>query len=368
MKIKAAVLRAIDQPFQIEELELAPPKENEVLVRTVASGICHSDYSVAHGILRAPLPVVLGHEGAGIVEAVGPGVSHVKPGDKVIASLSPSCGKCSMCRESKEYMCSQMNKLLTDCTQLDGTTRHRTLSGEDVYALCGVGSFGEYMVMPAGSAIKVPDDTPLDKTCLIGCGVTTGAGAALNTAKVQWGESVAIIGCGGVGLSILQGARIAGASIIIAIDPMQEKRDLATKLGATHTINPFEEDPIARVKEITGGLGVHYAFEALGKVQTMQQTWGMIRPTGKAIIVGVASLDQSVKIPAAGLLAEYEIQGSCYGSSTPKRDIPRFVDLYKRGQLKLDEMITQRIGLADINRAFEEMGRGEGARSVIIYG
>ena len=182
------------------------------MVRTVASGICHSDYSVAHGVLRSPFPVVLGHEGAGIVEAVGPGVTHVKPGDKVIASLSPSCGKCGMCRESKEYMCSQMNKLLTDCTQLDGTTRHKTLAGEDVYALCGVGSFGEYMVMPAGSAIKVPDDTPLDVTCLIGCGVTTGTGAALNTAKVQWGESVAVIGCGGVGLSILQGARIAGAS------------------------------------------------------------------------------------------------------------------------------------------------------------
>jgi NDMA-dependent alcohol dehydrogenase len=367
MRIKAAVLRSVDQPFQIEELELAPPKENEVLVRTVASGICHSDYSVAHGVLRTPMPIVLGHEGAGIVEAVGPGVTHVKPGDKVIASLSPSCGKCTMCREYKEYMCSQMGKLLTDCTQIDGTTRHKTLSGEDVYALCGVGSFGDYMVMPAGSAIKVADDTPLESTCLIGCGVTTGTGAALNTAKMQWGESAAVIGCGGVGLSIIQGARIAGGSIIIAIDPMEEKRELAMKLGATHTINPFEEDPVAKVKELTGGLGVHYAFEALGKTQTMQQTWGMIRPTGRAIIVGVASLNQSVKIPAAGLLAEYEIQGSCYGSSSPKRDIPRFVELFKSGQLKLEEMITQRIGLGDINRAFEEMGRGEGARSVIVY-
>lgn len=367
MRIKAAVLRGVDQPFQIEELELAPPKENEVLVKTVASGICHSDYSVAHGVLRTPMPIVLGHEGAGIVEAVGSGVTNVKLGDKVIASLSPSCGKCTMCREAKEYMCSQMGKLLTDCTQIDGTTRHKTLSGEDVYALCGVGSFGEYMVMPAGSAIKVPQDTPLDTTCLIGCGVTTGTGAALNTAKVQWGESVAVIGCGGVGLSILQGARIAGASIIIAIDPMEEKRELAMRLGATHAINPFEEDPIAKVKEITGGLGVHYAFEALGKTQTMQQTWGMIRPTGRAIIVGVAALNQTVKIPAGGLLAEYEIQGSCYGSSSPKRDIPRFVELFKSGQLKLEEMITQRIGLGDINRAFDEMGRGEGARSVIMY-
>lgn len=368
MKIKAAVLRGVDQPFEIEELELAPPQAGEVLVKTVASGICHSDYSVAHGVLRSPYPVVLGHEGAGIVEEVGPGVTNVKPGDKIIASLTPSCGTCKMCKESKEYLCSQMGKLLTDCTQLDGTTRHKTASGEDVYAMCGVGSFGEYMVMPAGSAIKVADDTPLDKTCLIGCGVTTGTGAALNTAKVQWGESAAIIGCGGVWLSIIQGARIAGASIIIAVDPMEEKRELAMKLGATHTINPFEEDAAAKVKEITGGVGVHYAFEALGRVETMSQSWDMLRPTGKAIIVGVASLDQSVKIPAAGLLAEYEIQGSCYGSSSPKRDIPRFVELYKTGQLKLDEMITQRIELGEINRAFEEMGRAEGARSVIIYG
>jgi len=368
MKIKAAVLRGVDQPFEIEELELAPPKENEVLVKTTASGICHSDYSVAHGILNCPFPIVLGHEGAGVVEAVGPGVTDLKPGDKVIASLTPSCGKCSMCKEGKEFMCAGMGKLLTDCTQLDGTTRHKTASGEDVFALCGVGSFGEYMVMPAGSAIKVPEDTPLDTTCLIGCGVTTGTGAALNTANVQPGEATAVIGCGGVGLSIIQGCRIGGSTIIIAVDPMEEKRELALSLGATHAINPFEEDAAAKVKELTGGLGVHYAFEALGRVETMQQTWEMIRPTGTCVIVGVASLDQSVKIPSAGLLAEYEIQGSCYGSSTPKKDIPRFVELYKSGELKLDEMITQRIGLEDIDRAFEEMGRGEGARSVIMFG
>lgn len=367
MRIKAAVLRNIGEPFQIEELELAPPKTHEVLVRTVASGICHSDYSVAHGILKAPRPVVLGHEGAGIVEAVGPGVAHLAPGDRIIAALTPSCGECGMCRESKPYLCAQMTRLLTDCTQLDGTTRHRTVGGEQVYALCGLGSFGEYMVVPAGSAIKVAADTPLEAACLIGCGVTTGVGAALNTADVRSGDSTAVIGCGGVGLSIVQGARIAGATIIIAIDPVAAKRDLALQLGATHAVDPLADDPVAKVKEISGGFGVHYAFEALGRVETMQQTWRMIRPTGRAIIVGVAALDQSVKIPAGGLLAQYEIQGSCYGSSTPTRDVPRFVDFYRQGELRLDEMITQRIELADINRAFEAMGRGEGARSVIVY-
>ncbi len=341
MKIKAVVLRGIDQPFTIEEVELAPPKENEVLVKTTASGICHSDYSCVHGVLKVPLPIVLGHEGAGVVEAVGANVKHLKPGDKVIASLTPSCGECVMCKESKEYMCAEMGKLLTHCTQIDGTTRHTGKDGEPLFALCGVGSFGEYMVMPAGSAIKVPDDTPLESTCLIGCG--------------------------GVGLSIIQGARIGGATIIIAIDPMAEKRELALSLGATHAINPFEENTEQRVKEITGGLGVHYAFEALGRTQTMEQAWSLLRPTGRAIIVGVAALDQTITIPSGALLLECEIQGSCYGSSTPKKDIPRFVELFKSGELKLEEMITQRIGLSEINRAFEEMGRGEGARSVIMF-
>lgn len=233
--------------------------------------------------------------------------------------------------------------------------------------MCGLASFGSHMVMPAGSAIKVPDDTALETCCLIGCGVTTGTGAALNTVKVKPGDSVAVVGCGGVGLSIIQGARIGGAKIIIAVDPMQEKRDLALRMGATHTVNPAEENPMAAVRKASGGLGVHYAFEALGRVETMEQCWGMIRPTGRAVIVGIAALNQSVRLSAAGLLAEYEIQGSCYGSSSPARDIPKFAEMYKKGELLLDEMITQRIELADINRAFEEMGHGVGARSVIMY-
>ncbi|MGQ0701469.1 MAG: Zn-dependent alcohol dehydrogenase [Panacagrimonas sp.] len=368
MRITAAVLREVGKPFQIEELELAPPRENEVLVRTVASGICHSDYSIAHGVLKTPLPIVLGHEGAGVVEQVGPGVTHLKPGDKVIGSLSPACGTCVMCREHKPFMCAHMNTVLNQCVYLDGSTRHKTLAGEDVYAMCALGSFGSHMVMPAGSAIRVPDDTPLESACLIGCGVTTGAGAVLNSVPTKPGDSVAVVGCGGVGLSIIQGARIAGASIIIAVDPVAEKRALALRLGATHTVDPSAEKPIPAVRKLSGGLGVHYAFEALGRLETMQQCWGMIRPTGRAVIVGIAALNQSVQLPAAGLLAEYGIQGSCYGSCTPSRDIPRFVELHKQGQLQLEPMITQRIGLQEINRAFEEMGRGQGARSVIMYG
>lgn len=368
MRITAAVLHEVGQPLQIESLELAPPKVNEVLVRTIASGICHSDYSVAHGVLKTPMPIVLGHEGGGIVEQVGPGVSHLKPGDKVIGSLSPSCGECAMCREHKPFMCAHMNTVLNQCVYLDGTTRHRTADGRDVHAMCALGSFASHMVMPAGSAIRVPDDTPLESACLIGCGVTTGVGAALNSVPTRPGDSVAVVGCGGVGLSIIQGARIAGASVIIAVDPVAEKRALALRLGATHAVDPSAEKPIPAVRKLSGGLGVHYAFEALGRLETMQQCWGMIRPTGRAVIVGVAALNQSVQLPAAGLLAEYGIQGSCYGSCTPSRDIPRYVELYRKGDIDLDAMITQRIGLHEVNRAFEEMGRGQGARSVIMFG
>ena len=363
--MKAAVLRALGEPLSIEDIDVDPPKENEVLVRVVASGICHSDYSVAHGILRSPMPVVLGHEGAGVVEEVGLGVTHVAAGDPIVASLSPNCDVCPMCREGKPYLCFQFSKVLRDSTQIDGTTRlHR--GEERIHQLGALGSFAEYMVIPAGSAIKVREDAPLDTVCLIGCGVTTGVGAALNTVQIEPGQSVAVIGCGGVGLSIVQGARIAGANPIVAIDPVAEKRDLALSLGATHAIDPFNEDAQKAVRTLTGQ-GVHYAFEALGRAETIQQAHALVRPTGQAVIVGVPNLREPIAMPVAGFFAEKEIRGSAYGSSTPRRDIPKYVDFYKNGELKLDEIITRRIGLDEINSAFDAMGRGEGARTVITF-
>ncbi|MFP5469709.1 MAG: zinc-binding dehydrogenase, partial [Alphaproteobacteria bacterium] len=227
-------------------------------------------------------------------------------------------------------------------------------------------SFAEKMVIPAGSAIKVRDDAPLKTVCLIGCGVTTGTGAAVNTADIHPGDGVAVIGCGGVGLSILQGARIKGANPLIAVDPVKEKRDLAVSLGATHTIDPFTENLEQRIKEITGK-GVHFAFEALGTMRTINDAYSILRPTGEAIIVGVPNLKEVYELPVAQLFAEKEFRGSIYGSSRPKRDLPMFVDWYMKGDLKLDEMITKRIRLEDVNQAFEEMGRGEGARSVIMF-
>ncbi len=363
--MKAAVLRKAGEPLTIEDIELEGPKEGEVRVRMVASGICHSDYSMVHGVVPCPLPAILGHEGAGVVEEVGPGVDGLRVGDHIIAVLTPSCGACGMCGEGKPFLCRDMGKTMNEFTQLDGSVRTRA-GGEDIYRMCAVGSFAEQAIIPQGAAIPIPKKYDLAKVCLIGCGVTTGMGAALNTAQVKPGSSVAIIGCGGVGLSILQGARIAGAETIIAIDPQAEKRDLAMSLGATHTIDPSSENPVRAVRSLTKG-GVHYGFEALGLRETMEQAYGMVRPSGLAVVVGVAKFGEEVSLKAGTFLAEKKITGSAYGSAVPKRDVPRFLDYYERGELKLDDMITKEISLEQINDAFDEMGRGEGARSVIRY-
>jgi len=365
MKTKAAILHEVGQPLEIVELELEGPKEGEVLVKFTASGICHSDYSVRYGVLHGVFPMVLGHEGAGIVEDVGPGVDNLKPGDHIVAALTPSCGECGMCREGKPYICTQMGRIMGSGAMMDGTTRFK-LGDTNVHQLCAVGSFAERAVMPAGSAIKVADDAPLESVCLVGCGVTTGVGAAVNTAQVVEGSSVAVIGCGGVGLSIIQGARVSGAATIIAVDPVAEKRELAKHVGATHGVDPSTEDPVKAVRKITG-MGVHNAFEALGRTETIEQAWSMLRPAGRAIVVGLPSLKESVGLGAAGLFAEKRITGSSYGSAVPTRDIPKFVDWVQDGKLDLDSMITKRIRLEDVNAAFDEMGRGEGARSVIMY-
>ena len=367
MKTKAAVMVESNKPLEIQEFDLEAPKAGEVLIKYTASGICHSDYSILHGVMAGKVPIILGHEGAGIVQEVGAGVTSLAPGDHVIAVLTPTCGKCVMCLEDKPFLCSQMARILGTSKMLDGTTRF-SQNGKPVYHMCALGTFSEYSVVHEGSLVKVGKDVPLEKVCLVGCGVTTGVGAAVNTANVKEGSSVAVIGCGGVGLSIIQGARINGAKQIIAVDPVPEKRELAMSLGATHTVDPFAEGgPIKQVKALTGGLGVHYAFEALGRVDTTEQTWGMLRPAGRAIIVGMTDQREKIKLSAKGLFAEKRIKGSGYGSSRPQQDIPRFVDWYLSGQLKLDEMITKEIKLEDINQAFEEMGRGEGARSVIVY-
>ena len=367
MKTKAAVLYEVGSPLVIEELELEGPKENEILVNYTASGICHSDYSFAHGVLPTQLPAVLGHEGAGVVEEVGANVTNVKVGDHIVAALTPACGKCTFCLESKPFLCVEMSSVIWEGCLLDGTKRFKNSKGDDIGQLVCVGTFSERSVIPAGMAVKVDDKAPLDTICLIGCGVTTGVGAALNTVEIKEGDSCAVIGCGGVGLSIIQGCRIAGAGQIIAIDPVAEKRELALQMGATHAIDPTDINVVKEVRKLSGG-GVHFAFEALGLKVTIEQAWAMPRVTGTAVIVGVPKMDTEIELPVLGFFGEKHFKGSAYGSSVPSKDIPKFVDLYMTGDLQLDEMITKRIKLEDVNTAFNEMGRGEGARSVIMHG
>lgn len=363
--MKAAVLEAIGQPLQVRDVELDAPQAGEARVRIVACGVCHSDHSWMHGLMKAPVPTILGHEAGGVVEAVGPGVTALAPGDHVIAALTPSCGTCEMCLEERPYLCHQMVRTMGNCTMLDGTTRAR-YGGKGIHTVCAVGGFAEHAVIPVGSLVKVDPSVPLDVVCLIGCGVTTGVGAVLNTAQVKPETSVAVLGCGGVGLSVVQGARLAGAKTIVAIDPVGAKRDLAMRLGATHTIDPKSEDVGRTVKKIAPG-GVHYAFEAIGKTETMAQAYNIIRPSGLAVVVGIAATSDEVKLRCGGLLQQKAFMGSAYGSAVPHRDLPKYVEWYQRGDLQLEPLITGRIGLGDVNDAFEEMFHGNGARSVVVF-
>lgn len=361
--MRAAVLDVIGGALNVQNIDIGAPQAGEALIRVVACGVCHSDYSFMHGILRGPVPVVLGHEAGGIVEVVGPGVEGLAPGDHVIAVLTPSCGHCEFCAEDKQFLCTASAPMIANSTMLDGTSRLRRGS-EIVYQLCGIAGFAEKAIVPAGALIKIDRSVPLDVVCLIGCGVLTGVGAALNTAQVKANTTVAVMGCGGVGLAIIQGARIAGARQIIAIDPVAARRELAMSLGATHVADPAAGDIVKTVKKMTAG-GVHYAFEAIGKVETIAQAFGMIRPSGVAIAVGVPSVSEEIKLRASGVLQNKTLVGSFYGSSVPSRDVPKLVELYKRGELKLDEMVTHRLPLERVNEAFELMVRGDGARAVI---
>jgi Zn-dependent alcohol dehydrogenase len=365
-RTKAAVLEASGAALQLRELDIEGPRANEVAIRVVACGICHSDYSCIHGIVRTPLPVVLGHEAGGVVEAVGPGVTDLEAGDHVIVALTPACGRCEFCVEERPFLCTQMFATLGNCTMTDGTTR-LSRGGNGVHQLCAIGGFAEHAVVPAGCAVRVDADLPLDTICLIGCGVTTGVGAALNTAGVRPGTTVAVLGCGGVGLSVVQGARIAGAKTIVAVDPVAARRELALMLGATHAVDPRGEDSTRAVKKIVPG-GVHYAFEVIGRPETMAQAFAMVRPSGLAVVVGVTAPGDSVSIRAGGFQQQKAIIGSAYGSAVPQRDFPRFIELYRKGELRLEPMISARIALEEVNDALAALARGEGARSVISFG
>jgi len=363
--VRAAVLYEFGAPLHIQEVETDPPGRDEVLVRYLASGICHSDWHMVQGIHPAPLPAIFGHEGAGIVEQVGADVAHLAPGDHVVVTWLPYCGHCRFCASGRPNLCTELG--WSDAgTMADGSIRfHR--EGQRIHHNTA-SSFAERAVIPAQTAIRVAPDLPLRELALLGCAVTTGVGAVLNTARVRPGESVAVVGCGGVGLNIIQGAAIAGAHPIIAIDRVAEKLDLARSLGATHGVNAADQDVESGVERICPG-GTEYTFEALGTPATIELAARLTARGGTTVLVGMAPPRAQVHLDALSLtVQEKTIRGSWYGSCRPLVDIPALVELYRAGKLRLDPLISVTCGLDEINEAFARMDRGEGARTVILYG
>ena len=366
--MKAAILPAPDTALEThDDIELAAPGPGEARVKVVASGVCHSDLSVQNGTIPLPTPIVLGHEGAGIVEEVGEGVTRVKPGDHVVLSFVPACGECYTCRHGQPFLCEQSNSSATGGL-LDGTTR-LSRDGAPLYQMAALGTYGEYAIVPEISMVPIDEDIPLHVAAVIGCGVLTGVGAALNTADIHEGDSVVVIGCGGVGLNVIQGARIAGASRIIAVDRFDSKLEMARQFGATDTVNAGDTDAVVEIMGLTEGRGADVAFEVIGLGPTIEQAINATRKGGEVILVGVPRLDVMVNLNAAftWLYLAKTIKGCWYGSSDVNRDVPKLLDLWKKGELKLEELISKEIGVDQVNEAFADMQAGTVARSVIRH-
>jgi S-(hydroxymethyl)glutathione dehydrogenase/alcohol dehydrogenase len=364
MEVKAAVFRKVHEPLTIETVELDKPRAREVLVRTVATGVCHSDLHVVDGLGRFPLdrPMVLGHEGAGIVEAVGAEVTAVRPGDHVVACLSGFCGNCAQCLSGHPNLCTG-----GIVTRPDSDKPRLSQGKEPFRQFLGVSSYAERMLLHENSVVRIDPELPLDRAALVGCGVLTGVGAALRSSGLQAGQTVAVFGCGGVGLSIVQGARIGGAREIIGVDVFPGKLEMARRVGATHIVNSAEDDPVKRIRALTGGAGVDHAFEAVGTATLVRQAIESLAIRGTATIVGVLPPDAEIAFPWMAIRPECRIQTSRMGSNRFRTDIPLYLDFYRQGRLMLDEMVTKRGKLGDINEAFRAMKAGEVARTVLTF-
>jgi S-(hydroxymethyl)glutathione dehydrogenase/alcohol dehydrogenase len=361
--VKGAVMYGFNEPLKVESMTLKAPREDEVVVKVFASGVCHSDLSVVHGKLPIPPPAVLGHEGAGVVEEVGKGVKDLKPGDHVVMAWVQPCGKCHFCVGGRGHLCEAGIQ-----SAMAGEEFVFDKDGTAIGRMAGVGSFADHTIVRASAAIKIPENVPLDRACLVGCGVMTGVGAAINTAKVQPGDMVAVFGCGGVGLNVIQGAALCGASRIIAVDLVPKKLEMAKQFGATDTVNGKDTDPSMAVRELTDGLGVDYAFEVIGAPPVITQAFLSLKRGGKVVVVGVPGFGTEVTIPGFSLpLEEKGVIGSLYGSANLHRDMVKLIDLYMRKRLKIDELISRTIKLDDVNAAFDAMEKGEVARSVIRF-
>ncbi len=363
--MKAAVLYERNSPVVVEDIEVQGPRHGEVLVKVAATGVCHSCYHVVTGTLDYPLPTVLGDEGAGVVEEVGEGVTLVQPGDHVVLSWAPSCGHCIYCIQGYASVCLTASRIERG-KMPDGTTRYKK-NGRPIHHFARVSSFAEYTVIPQESAVPIDKDIPLDVAALVGCSVTTGVCAVTNTARVRPGSSVVVFGVGGIGLNVVQGAVLAGAVKIIAVDLLDSRLEMARQFGATHTVNAAESDPLPEIKALTDGLGADYAFEAIGTATTYQQSVLAIRSRGMAVWIGAPPLEPLSLDAGAVFWGEKTVMGSNYGSARPRRDMPRLLALYRAGRLKLDELITRTYSLEQVNEAFDDMLKGKVARGLIRF-
>ncbi len=359
--MKAAIFHGPHQPLTIEQIDIDKPKGHEVLVRTMATGVCHSDLHFVDGLYPLPAPAVLGHEPAGIVEAVGDQVEYVKPGDHVICCLSVFCGQCEMCVSGRPNLCRA-----PELRRRPDETPRLSWNGTAVGQFANLGSYAEQMLLHEHAVVKVRNDVPFGALALIGCGVTTGVGAVLNTARIEAGSSVAVFGCGGVGLSAIQGARIGGARMIIAVDTVESKLAYAKEMGATHVVDASSGDPVQAIRDISGG-GVEYSFEAIGSKRAAEQSFECLDRGGTATVIGMIPVGQKVELHGPDFLGEKRIQGSSMGSNRFRKDMPRYVDFYLQGRLKLDEMISRTGRLEDVNEAFRAMKAGEVARTVLSF-
>jgi S-(hydroxymethyl)glutathione dehydrogenase / alcohol dehydrogenase len=363
--MRAVVLRQPGRAVAVEEVELDAPKAHEVLVRVAAAGVCHSDVRLADGELgEGRWPMVLGHEGAGVVETVGDGVDHVAPGDHVAFSFVPACRTCRFCTSGHPNLCEPAGAACVAGVMMDGTSRLHA-NGETLQHGLMTACFAEQAVVAAAGAVKIPAELPLWQAALLGCGVVTGIGAVRNAAHVAPGDSVCVIGCGGVGLQVIAGARLAGAAPIVAVDRSAEKLELALSLGATHGVDSSSRDAAAAVRELTDG-GADHAFEVVGRPDTVRLAWDSIRPGGQAVVVGLVPRGVEVSVPGIEFLSDKTLRGTYYGSGDAQRDLPELAALAVAGELDLAGVVTHETDLDGVEDALERLRRGEGARTVVI--
>ena len=367
LRYRAAVLHAPKTPMVVETITAAPLKPTDVLVRIRAAGLCHTDLEVIEGALRNPMPIVLGHEAAGVVEEVGPLARGVKKGDHVVLSWNPHCGHCFYCDRDLPILCESYLGEGPKARAFDGESRARLGDGSELQQLMFLGAFGEYCIVADQQAIVVPHDMPFDRACLIGCGVMTGVGAGLNLGAIAHGDTVMVIGCGAVGLAAVQGARLAGAGAIIAVDLNPAKLTLAASMGATHMVDASKDDPVAAAKAVTNGRGADVVLESAGSPAAFRLTAEAVRPGGHIVWLGKVDVQQDVTFRWGSLMQEKRIRRVSYGNARPRRDFPLLARAYLDGALMLDELISRRISLDEINAGFEALKRGETIRSVVTF-